>query len=162
MHRPKTFREKFELWKMDLDRTQGYQIEAILGRTIDQFELWQITQVINKNKQLLETGKGNTVLIQSQLKYQEKQQQRLTEIVNENKINLKNYKSEPLSINKIVKELCLRKKPYENCSGLRSILKKNKRAKSETERKSVQFHDDLIDIVEYDVDDFPGCLCNKE
>ncbi|KAJ3084298.1 hypothetical protein HK102_000706, partial [Quaeritorhiza haematococci] len=44
LRRPKTFSQKFRLWKLDLDRTQGYELEGILGRLFDRWELYATTR----------------------------------------------------------------------------------------------------------------------
>lgn len=125
--KPVTIWEKFERWKTDLDRTQGNEWEAVIGRYIDRQEIKVMRSKIKKlekqhkhlssQKQTEPRMRQISTISQNLIELQEKLAQ-LQDSYNLNLEKIKSYKKEsPKFVNE--KELA-----YVNPTNVIPILKK--------------------------------------
>ncbi|KAJ3313461.1 hypothetical protein HDV04_001915 [Boothiomyces sp. JEL0838] len=148
LQKPNDISSKFKLWKLDLDRTQGYTLEAILGRSFDQGDLRynkRLQRVLQRRregmlKRMSHGGKDleqlNQVVfhIDNELKYLCKQQLHIEEDIANNKEKLKIYlETHPFKFPDICgffKRIAARFKrrpAYVNPPGLKSSMKHNQK-----------------------------------
>ncbi|KAJ3272391.1 hypothetical protein HDV01_005574 [Terramyces sp. JEL0728] len=156
LQKPNGISGKFKQWKLDLDRTQGYTFEAILGRSFDQSELRynkRLQRVLQRRrdgvkKRIASGGKDldqlNQMLftIDNELKYLCKQQLHIEQDIAETQEKLQVYlASHPFKFPNIcgsIKKFTSRfkRRPvYVNPPGLKSSMKHN------TKVGNIQFND---------------------
>ena len=137
--KPVTIWEKFERWKTDLDRTQGKELEAVIGRYIDRQEI-KVTS--SKIKKLEKQHKHLSALKQTEPRIRQistisqnliELREKLDEMQDSYNLNLekvKSYKKEsPICVNE--KELA-----YVNPSNVVPILKKETVVKAPVKQES--------------------------
>ncbi|KAI8894948.1 hypothetical protein BC833DRAFT_602978 [Globomyces pollinis-pini] len=102
--KPKTVKERFNQWKSDLDRTQGYELESRLARHFDKLELKNINLSIKKleklklNQNCLDLGditfptqQDRQFAINMKLKYYSNSRDKVLKTIKENEDSLQSW-----------------------------------------------------------------------